>query len=102
MGWEAELAHVAGRALPCVRGSGRRALPRALLGAAHATRAVGAARHSRLAAQAVPSVQGPAGRAVLYPRGRSAARPHTARVHLARGELHALGDVWRALERSGA
>jgi hypothetical protein len=36
------------------------------------------------------------------PRGRPAARPHTARLHCARGELHAAEDVWRALERAGA
>ena len=36
------------------------------------------------------------------PRGRSAVAPHTARVHAARGELHAVEDVWRALERAGA
>ncbi|MGZ6569282.1 MAG: zinc finger domain-containing protein [Solirubrobacteraceae bacterium] len=36
------------------------------------------------------------------PRGRPAAAPHTARLHCARGELHAAEDVWRALQRAGA
>ena len=36
------------------------------------------------------------------PRGRPAAAPHTARLHCARGELHAAEDVWRALGRVGA
>jgi hypothetical protein len=36
------------------------------------------------------------------PRGRQAVAPHTARLHCARGELHAAEDVWRALGRVGA
>jgi endogenous inhibitor of DNA gyrase (YacG/DUF329 family) len=35
-------------------------------------------------------------------RGRPAVAPHTARLHCARGELHAAEDVWRALGRAGA
>jgi len=49
-----------------------------------------------------PACKAKPGEPCFTPRGRSAARPHTARLHLASGELHALDDVWRALERSGA
>jgi endogenous inhibitor of DNA gyrase (YacG/DUF329 family) len=36
------------------------------------------------------------------PRGRAVLAPHTARLHCARGELHAAEDLWRALGRVGA
>ncbi|MGO9902859.1 MAG: hypothetical protein ACLP0J_24935 [Solirubrobacteraceae bacterium] len=37
----------------------------------------------------------------MTPRGRPAARPHTARFYPARGEL-VIGDAWRALEQVSA
>ena len=43
-----------------------------------------------------PACNARPGEGCFTPRGRPAARPHTARVHLARRELHALEDVWRA------
>ena len=49
-----------------------------------------------------PACNARPGEGCFTPRGRPAARPHTARLHLARRELHALEDVWRALERSSA
>ena len=49
-----------------------------------------------------PACKARPGERCFTPRGRPAARPHTARLHLARRELHALEDVWRALERSSA
>jgi hypothetical protein len=62
--------------------------------------ALHAARDFRL--RPCPACKARPGEPCFTPRGRPAARPHTARLHLARGELHALDDVWRALERSGA
>lgn len=49
-----------------------------------------------------PTCKASPGEPCFTPRGRLAARPHTARLHLARGEMHAPEDVWRALERLGA
>jgi hypothetical protein len=49
-----------------------------------------------------PSCKASAGEECLTPHGRPAARPHTVRLRPARDELHALQDVWRALERAGA
>jgi hypothetical protein len=62
--------------------------------------ALHAARGWRL--RPCPACKAQPGEPCFTPRGRSAARPHTARLPLARGELHALDDVWRALERAGA
>jgi hypothetical protein len=42
------------------------------------------------------------GEPCFTPRGRTATRPHSARLHPARRELHALQDIWGALEHSGA
>ena len=59
-----------------------------------------AARRARLAAAAVPGLQGPPGRAVPNP-ARAAPAGRTPRdFHPARRELHAIEDVWRALERT--
>ena len=49
-----------------------------------------------------PTCKALPGEPCFTPRGRAAARPHTARLHPSRGELHALEDVWRALEQAGA
>jgi endogenous inhibitor of DNA gyrase (YacG/DUF329 family) len=49
-----------------------------------------------------PACKAAPGETCFTPRGRHAARPHTARLHPARGELHASEDVWRALQRAGA
>jgi endogenous inhibitor of DNA gyrase (YacG/DUF329 family) len=48
-----------------------------------------------------PACKAAPGETCFTPRGRHAARPHTAWLHCARGELHAAEDVWRALERAG-
>jgi hypothetical protein len=65
-----------------------------------ATLALHAARGFRL--RPCPTCKAEPGEGCFTPRGRPAARSHTARLYPARGELHAAEDVWRALERSGA
>jgi hypothetical protein len=49
-----------------------------------------------------PTCRAQPGEGCVTPRGRAAASPHTARLDPARGQLHARGDLWRALERAGA
>jgi hypothetical protein len=49
-----------------------------------------------------PACKARPGERCLTTRGRPATRPHTARLHPTRGELHTPEDVWRALERAAA
>jgi len=86
---------VAVRALPQLRGGAGRPLPEPL-----PAPTLHAARGWRQ--RPCPTCDALPGEPCFTPRGRTAARPHTARFHPARGELHALEDVWRALERAGA
>ena len=94
---------MAPRRLPELRGAARRPLPEPLPDAAQAARDAGVARRPRLAAATVPNLQGNGRANRALPRAGDQRPGRTPPVlPRAREELHALEDVWRALERAGA
>jgi len=93
---------VAIRALPQLQGVGGRPLPEPLPDTTQAARDTDAARRRGWRQRPCPTCKARPGEPCFTPRGRAAARPHTARLHPARRELHALEDIWGALEQSGA